>query len=192
MKKIQFLAIAVLVVLLSACSSGGGKKVLVMASGKVEVEGNTIKLEPGTTHNEKELNVSGDRITVITGASSADYSISEPGLYLLNIKTDTLVGSYQRVGTEANTARVTQEDLQKHIDSLQQLMTGANASAANRNYCIPPNRVTKISDNVNAQVIGPYLKMPSSFEGGKEYEIYKFSTNKEMVETIDKLKKLQQ
>jgi len=190
MKKIRQSIAALLVLTVSACG-GSGKKVLIMASGKIEVDGSTIKLEPGTTHNEQEISVSEDRVTVITGASSADYSLSAPGLYLLNIKTDTLVGSYQRVGEAANTAKVTQEDLQKNIDSLEQLTTGSNVSEAKRNFCIPPKQIRKITDNTNAQVIGPYLKMPSSFEGGKEHEIYKFSTNKEIRETIDKLKKLQ-
>lgn len=162
-----------------------------MASGKISIEGTTIKLEPGTTHNEKLMTVSGDKISVNNGSSAIDYSVTEPGLYVLNIKNDTLVGCYQRVGSENNATRLTQEDLQKNIDSLLQLMAGTNISVANRNFCIAPGKLAKITPNVNAQVIGPYLKMPSSFEGGKEYEIYKFSTNKEMMETVEKLRKLQ-
>ena len=150
------LFIVISIGLLVASCGGNSKKVLVMASGKITIDGNTVSLEPGTTHNEQEMIVSGDKITV-----------------------------------KSITKRLTQEDLQKNIDSLQQLMAGTNVSAANKNFCIAPGKLAMITVNTNAQIIGPYLKMPSSFEGGKEYEIYKFSTNKEMVETVEKLKKLQ-
>ncbi len=190
MKHIQLLACTLLVSLIISCS-GKPKKVLIMASGKITVEGNTIKVEPGTRHNEELMIVQGDRISVNNGSTSTEHSVTEPGLYLLNIKNDTLVGSYKRVGTENTTTRVTQEELQKNIDSLQQLMAGANVNATNRNFCIAPGKLTMITANTDAQIIGPYLKMPASFEGGKEYEIYKFSTNKEIMEVVDKLKKLQ-
>lgn len=186
---LYFLSFATIISIV-ACG-GPGKKVKIMASGKITVTGNTIALEPGTQHNEQELSVSGDKITVTDGGASTDYPVTEPGIYILNLKTDTLVGSYQKVGTESVSKTLTQEDLAKSIDSLQQLMAGANVSAANRNYCIAPNKLAKISSNLNADIIGPYLKMPSSFEGGKEYEIYKFSTNKEMMEVVEKLRKLQ-
>ena len=185
------LFIVISIGLMVASCGGNSKKVLVMASGKITIDGNTVSLEPGTTHNEQEMIVSGDKITVKNGTTTTEQAITEPGLYILNIKNDTLVGSYQRVGTESITKRLTQEDLQKNIDSLQQLMAGTNVSAANKNFCIAPGKLAKITVNTNAQIIGPYLKMPSSFEGGKEYEIYKFSTNKEMAETVEKLKKLQ-
>ena len=90
-----------------------------------------------------------------------------------------------------NTTKLTQEDLVKKIDSLEQLMAGKNISAQSRNFCIAPGTITRISENTQAQIIGPFLKMPSSFEGGKEYEIYKFSTNKEVHELVQKLKALQ-
>ena len=191
MKRIQFAILISAIIVNVSCGGGSDKKVYIMASGKISVEGTIIKSEAGTTHNEKILDVSGDKISVQTGSTTMDISITEPGLYILNIKNDTLVGSYQRVGTQNKTARLSQQDLQLNIDSLLQLMAGTNATAANRNFCIPPGRATKITSNVKAQIIGPYLKLPSSFEGGDELEIYKFSTNKEIRETVDKLKKLQ-
>lgn len=190
MKSFLYLLSFAIAISLVACG-GSGKKVKIMASGKITVSGTTIALEPGTTHNEQELTVSGDKITVTNGGVSTDYPVTEPGLYLLNLKTDTLVGSYQHVGTESISKTLTQEDLSKSIDSLQQLMAGNNVSASNRNYCIAPNKIIKITTNTKADIIGPYLKMPGSFEGGKEYEIYKFSTNKEIMEVVEKLRKLQ-
>lgn len=190
MKKLPVLPLLLLLTLLSACG-GKEKKVIIMASGKLMIDDMTISIDPGTTHNEKELIVKGDKITLKNGTTVADIMVTEPGLYVLNMKMDTLVGSYQRVGTENTTQRLTQEDLQKKIDSLEQLTAGTNVSAAARNFNISPGRIARITGNTAATVIGPYLKMPSSFEGGKEYEIYKFSTNKEIRETIDKLRKFQ-
>ncbi|MFM9907777.1 MAG: hypothetical protein ACKVOW_00440 [Chitinophagaceae bacterium] len=190
MKNIQWIVGAILLLVIASCG-GKPKKVLIMASGKITVEGNMIKVEPGTRHNEELMIVQGDKISVNYGSTTTEHTVTEPGLYLLNIKNDTLVGSYKRVGTENKTTRVTQEELQKNIDSLQQLMAGANVNATNRNFCIAPGKLTMITLNTEAQIIGPYLKMPASFEGGKEYEIYKFSTNKEIMEVVDKLKKLQ-
>jgi len=69
-------------------------------------------------------------------------------------------------------------------------MAGSNANATNRNFFIPPNQIAKVTANSQAQIIGPYKKVPASFEGGKEHEIYKFYTNKEMHEIVDKLSKM--
>lgn len=190
MKNIRSVVGAILALLVVSCG-GKPKKVLIMASGKITVEGNTIKVEPGTRHNEQMMIVLGNKISVNNGSITSEHSVTEPGLYLLNIKNDTLVGSYKRVGTDNTITRVTQEELQKNIDSLQQLMAGANVNTTNRNFCIAPGKLAMITANTEAQIIGPYLKMPASFEGGKDYEIYKFSTNKEIMEVVDKLKKLQ-
>lgn len=170
-----------------ACSGKKETKVLVMASGKVQIKEDVIILEPGTTHTENDVALSSNKLTVTTAAGSADFSVSEPGLYILNIKNDTLIGSYQHTGADASQQVISQESLKTRIDSLHQLMAGRNASSMNRNYFILPNQVMKISSNTNAQIIGPYKKVPGSLEGGKEYEIYKFYTNKEMHEIVDKL-----
>lgn len=173
-----------------SCSEEAGKKVLVMASGKVQVTDNVITLEPGTTHTENEIMLATDKVTVKTPSGSSDYHVPDAGLYILNIKTDTLVGSYQRIGTDNSQTVISQENLKTRLDSLNQLMTGSNTNATNRNYFIPPNQIAKVSPNTEAQIIGPYKKVPGSFEGGKEHEIYKFYTNKEMHEIVDKLSKM--
>ena len=191
MKKTQvFLLMLATVCFVAGCSEGEQKKVLVMASGKVNISGNVVTLEPGTTHTENEINVSEEKITVTSPAGSTDFPVPDAGLYLLNIKNDTLVGSYQRIGTESSQAVITQENLRTRLDSLNQLLVGTNVNTTNRNYFIPPNQITKVSANAGAQVIGPYKTVPGSFEGGKEHEIYKFYTNKEMREIVDKLSKM--
>lgn len=175
---------------LVGCSEGEQKKVLVMASGKVNINDNVITLEPGTTHTENEVPVTKDKLTVTTPSGSSDFAVPDAGLYILNIKNDTLVGSYQRIGTENSQELITQANLRTRLDSLNQLLVGTNANSANRNYFIPPNQIVKITANAGAQIIGPYKTVPGSFEGGKEHEIYKFYTNKEMHEIVDKLSKM--
>lgn len=161
-----------------------------MASGKVQVNGDVITLEPGTTHTETEVPVSGSQVKVNSPAGSTDFTIGDAGLYILNIKTDTLVGSQQRIGTDNSQTVITQDNLKVRIDSLKQLMAGTNASSANKNYFIPPNQVSKITANTAAEIVGPYKKVPGSFEGGKDLEVYKFYTNKEMQEIVGKLEKM--
>jgi hypothetical protein len=78
----------------------GGKKVVIMASGKIQANGTHITLEPGSTHNEETIVPDGDKITVTTPIGNKDFEVKEPGLYLLNIKKDTLAGSYQKTGTD--------------------------------------------------------------------------------------------
>ena len=54
-----------------------------------------------------------------------------------------------------------------------------------------PNQLVKISDNTDAKVFGPFTKIPGTIEAdkdGKAPEIYKFYTNTELRELIEKLK----
>ncbi len=175
--------------LFAACGSGG-KKVLVISSGNIEIGENQVTLGSGTKHNEKELFLTGDLLTVILPTGNLNLDVKEDGIYVLNLKTDTLVGSYQRTGTDYNPQRITQDDLVKRIDSLNQLIKGTNVNAANRNFNIPPQSLQKISNNLNSTIVGPFKTVPQTFEAGKEYEIYKFYTSKEMYEIIANLQKM--
>lgn len=186
----QFSLFLALVVIFSACQSGGGKKVVVMASGKVQATGDNISLEPGTTHNEITLEPEGDSIIVTSPAGTMGFAVKESGIYLLNLKKDTLVGSYQRTGTDLSQQQISQDDLFNRVDSLTALMNGTNVSDAAKNYNLPPSTIRRISGNTNAQIIGPFRKIPGSFDPSKEHEIYKFYTNKEMAETVEKVKKM--
>lgn len=164
-----FISISI-IFLLSSCS-GGESKVIVMASGKIQVNGNSISLQPGTSHNEATLIADGDSVTVVAPSGTKAYSVKEAGLYLLNLKKDTLVGSYQRTGTDNSQQVISQENLWQRVDSLNQLMAGRNVSEAARNYNIPPFGISRITANTEAQVIGPYRKIPGSFDPSKEHEL---------------------
>ena len=175
--------------LLAACGAGGGKKVVVMASGTVQVSGNTITLNPGSTHNEETFVPEGDKITVTGPAGNKEFDVKDAGLYLLNLKKDSLAGSYQKTGTDNSQIVITQENLWQRVDSLTMLMKGQGVSAEKRNYSLPPMSIARITKNTEAQIIGPYRKIPGSFDPSREHEVYKFFTNKEIADIIDKVKK---
>jgi len=188
MKIYIVLFISVLTVFFYSCS-GGGKKVIVMASGNIQVTGNSITLQPGSTHNEETVVPDGDKITVTSPSGNKDFDVKEPGLYLLNLKKDTLAGSYQKTGTDNSQIVITQENLWERVDSLTMLMKGQGVSEAKRNYSIAPMTMAKITKNTDAQIIGPYRKITGSFDPSREHEVYKFFTNKEIADIIEKVKK---
>jgi hypothetical protein len=183
---------AIISILLITACGGGGKKVLVMASGKVQVSGNTINLSPGSSHNEATFVPEGDSITVVTPSNTQGFSVKESGFYLLNLKKDTIAGTRQRVGKEGETAqqRITQENLKFRIDSLYQLMIAYNVSDSNGQYNLPPFTIKKLTNNTEAEVIGPFRPLPSSFNPALEHEVYKFYTNKEIWDLILRLHKM--
>jgi hypothetical protein len=183
-------------VMLAACG-GPGKKVLVMVKGTLTVTENNITVKEGTGYSEMEMPLkSGEKTTLNVKTSTGTTSIdvpAEPGYYILSLRADTVVGSCQNLGATANTAVISQESLKAKIDSLQQLTAGTNVSAAKRNYLVAPNQIVKVSANSNARIYGPFRKVPDVIEpaiDGKELEIYKFSTNNEVRETIEKLTKM--
>jgi hypothetical protein len=188
MKKYIGLFISIISLSFYSCG-GGGKKVVVMASGTIKAVGNTITLQPGTTHNEQTISPGSDKITVNSPSGNKEFDVKEPGLYLLNLKKDTLAGSYQKTGTDNSQIVITQENLWERVDSLTLLMKGQGVSEAKRNYSIPPMAIAKITKNTEAEIIGPYRKIPGSFDPSKEHEVYKFFTNKEIADIIEKVKK---
>lgn len=191
MKKVIFGSLALLA--FASCSTPPQKKVVVMASGKFTVSqtGDAIQFEPGTQHNEEVITLKGDKITLNDGTGSKDLTVTEPGVYLLNLKKDTLIGSLQSFG-DASTreSRITQEVLMNRMDSLQQLMVGTNVTPERKNHFLAPGDLKKISAEDNAIVVGPYRGIPASLspdKDGKVPEVYKFITNKDARATLDRL-----
>lgn len=193
MKKI--LSLIILAASLAACKNGT-KRVIVMSKGEPEVDtkAKTIKTTDGAGHHEKAVVLGGGTFVfkMSTPAGEADIELKESGLYVINAKSDTIIGSYQYYTdpSKAN-AVITQEDLARRIDSLNLLVEGKNVSAANRNFFILPKSVVKLSDNVQAEVVGPYHQMSSAErKDGQDPEIYRFYSIKEIRETIAKLQAL--
>jgi hypothetical protein len=190
-----FLLIAILVCF-SACKSHQ-KKVLVYASDKITVDNNqlhiTVANGDGTTHHEQELDFTGgDPITLNVETPQGKYTIAilDDGLYVANIKTDTVVGSKQHVGAEGGEAKITQDALKQKLDSLQKLAIDQNVSDANQNFFIVPGKAVKLTTEVNAKVFGPFTSIPGSFDAGSVPAIYKFYSMKEMRQIIANLQKM--
>ena len=189
MKKLSCLLLSALF-FLGACSSHQ-KKVLLYADSKIRVDESqkNISVEDGTTQVEQELNFnSGDPIVLNITGPKGKYTleVKEDGLFLANLKNDTVVGSMQHTG-ESRRTRITQQELQLQLDSLNKLVKGENISASAKNYLIPPGQVVKISNLTNAKIFGPYQPVPSAFDASSVPEIYKFYSLSEEKEIIAKL-----
>lgn len=166
-----------------------------MGRGEIVTNENSITMKEGSGYAEKTIDVKDETGELAVETSEGKKAIKVPadnGFYILNLKTDTIVGSLQNFGKDLSSSKVmTQEELKVKIDSLQQLTKGANI-VNGRNYFIKPNELGKVSSNVDALVFGPFQKIPGSInkEEGKTPEIYKFYTNTEVRELIANLKKL--
>jgi hypothetical protein len=180
---------------LTACSHH--KKILVYATSdsdiKVDETQKNITVAGGTAHHEKELDFSGgDPVTLNIDLPSGKFTLqaTDDGLYIVNLKSDTVVGSYQHVGADNGETKISQDALKQKIDSLQKLVMGQNISEAGKNYFIAPNKIVKITSEAKAKVFGPYVTIPGDFDAGTAPEIYKFYTNKEVREIIANLSKM--
>ncbi len=192
MKKILFGLLAVC--LLASCTKNT-KKIIVYSRGVavIDKDAKTIVAKSDDKSQEEqtiEYNTADPvELNVTSQAGEAKVSIPENGYYILNAKNDTIVGSYQAYSAPKSEQNVlSQEAIKQKIDSLQQLVEGKNISAANRNFYILPNHAVKVTDNLDAFIVGPFHRMTSiEATPGKEPEVYRFFSIKEVRETIDKL-----
>jgi hypothetical protein len=182
--------------LLASCSSNM-KRVMVFAKGSASIntDTKTIVVKDGGGSEEKtaDFNQSGIlNLKLMKEDGENSLVMSDNGLYVVNAKNDTIIGSYQKYGEVPKEMRkFTQDELKKGIDSLIGLTQNKNISAANRNFFILPYQSVKISNNIDAFVVAPYHRMTSlEKEAGKEPEVYRFWSIKEIRETIDKLQKM--
>jgi hypothetical protein len=193
MKALPFL---LCIAFLFAACSGDKKTIVVMSKGAADIDLNagTIKSKDGSGHEEKVLSINSKKLVLqlSTPAGEATVEMSANGLYVVNVKKDTIIGSYQNYIAAGQSKNViTQESLKQKIDSLVLLTEGKNISAANRNYFILPNQAVLITGNAAAEVVGPYHQMRSAEKvDGKDPEIYRFYSIREIRETIQKLQAL--
>jgi hypothetical protein len=191
MKRLFASLLSMTVLAFTACKSHE-KKLLVYASSDIQTDNShlNITLSEGTTHHEQEFDFSGSEpVTLNIQSPSGKFSLTatEDGLYIANLKNDTIVGSYQHVGTGEGETKITQDALKQKLDSLQKLLRNENVSAGNRNYFIPPGKIMKITGETRAKVFGPFTTIPGSFDAGSVPEIYKFYDIQEIREIINKL-----
>jgi hypothetical protein len=182
------------VICFAACSPGVQKKVKVMSSGKIQVDEatKTITLTPGNQHNEAEFTLTekDKAITVKSAEGDNSFEVPEAGLYILNLKTDTLIGNLVNFGNGGAPSSISTEQLEHIIDSTQQLINGQNASDEKKTYFIVPKTIKKLTTNLNAQLINPYKNIPYKVEAdkdGKAPEIYKFFTAMQKRESLNEL-----
>lgn len=180
-------------ILLASCSSNV-KKILILSRGKATVnqDAKTIEVDDGTGHEEQTVEFNtGDKFSlkVKSQAGEATIEIPENGYYVLNLKNDTTLGSYQNYGSaEERKTSFSQEDVAKQLDSLTQFVANQNVSPAKRNFYLLPNTGIKLTNNLDAFIVGPYHQMTSvAKEEGKEPEVYRFYSIKEVREKIDKI-----
>ncbi|MCW3079174.1 hypothetical protein [Segetibacter sp.] len=195
MKKLRLIALGCIVTIL-ACNEPVTKKVLVIGRGKITVQDNNVTMTDGTGYVEETVELKGDKAVswnVTTGTGKTTVNVpEEKGIYILNLKTDTIVGSQQNIGQDLSGRTMTQEELKGKIDSLVELTKGANVSPGSHNYFILPNQLVKISPDMEAKIFGPFTKIPGSIEADKDGKlppIFKFYTNTEMRDLIARLKK---
>jgi hypothetical protein len=195
--KLNFCLVAFAAILFSACSSNE-KKIMVISKGKatIDVTGKTIAVKDGAGSEEAEmLYNTADKVVLKVKSEDKEVAIDIPenGYYILNTKNDTLIGSYQNyteAGSPTDTSKmITQEMIQQSIDSLIALTEGKNVSAANKNYYVLPFTAVKVTNNVNAFIVGPFHNITTiEKDGDKMPEVYRFFSIKEIREKIEKQK----
>jgi hypothetical protein len=195
--KLNFCLVAFAAILFTACSSNE-KKIMVISKGKatIDVTGKTIAVKDGAGSEEAEmLYNTADKVVLKVKSEDKEVTIDIPenGYYILNTKNDTLIGSYQNyteAGSPTDTSKmITQEMIQQSIDSLIALTEGKNVSAANKNYYVLPFTAVKVTNNVNAFIVGPFHNITTiEKDGDKMPEVYRFFSIKEIREKIEKQK----
>ncbi|HLY71437.1 MAG TPA: hypothetical protein VKR53_17000 [Puia sp.] len=172
------------------------KKVVVFADSDIQVDNSNknIVVTDGTTFTIKELEFSsGGAVELNVQWPKGKILLTtspEDGLSIANLTADTIVGCYQHVGADNGQVKLTTDQLKYAVDSLYQLTGGINIAPRNRNYFIPPGKVVKITDNIKAKIFPPYTTIPGGFDATETPEVYKFYTNHEVREIIEKLTKM--
>ena len=127
------------------------EKIIVYAnnSAAINEEAKTVVNKDNTGHIDKTFTYnSGDKVTInitFMDGKTVAVDIPEDGYYIVNTKArDTIIGGYQKYSTPQEANRImTQDELKHNIDSLKQMVTGANTSAANRTFLFFPEQLLK-------------------------------------------------
>ena len=193
MKKFSVAALSLAALFSLGPCKGHLKKVIVYANSDIQVDNTktNIPVGEGSPQHEQELDFTGSgpvTLNVQTASGKITLDVPDDGLYVANLKTtDTLIGSYVHTGSGEAESRISQDALKVKLDSLEKLVRNENVSAANRNFYILPNHIAKLTPVAEAKVFGPFTPKPPPFHPRSVPESYKFYSNKEMHETIDKL-----
>jgi hypothetical protein len=189
---------------LAACSSGdkgGGKKLVIWSNGSIQQDAadkTVINFSPSNRHNELEISLTANdkQVTIKSSGGDQTYDLPDGGVYLLNLKVDTIIGSIVTFGTGGQRTNIGADELDFMIDSTQKLMSGEGASDEKKTFNLPPRAIRKITSNTSATLLSPYKNIPYEVtpdEKGNAPEYYKFFTNTQkreaLKELIDRLSK---
>lgn len=181
----------------AACTSCKDKKVIVFSKGpaKINTDAKTISAGDEGSHEDATVTVSGGGKTsfeLSSPAGKTSVDLEGDGVFVINVKNDTLIGSYQSYGNPAESGHYfSQDDVKRSLDSLKQLVQGKNISEANRNFFLLPNHAARITGNKDAVIISPFHQLTTLEKvDGKEPEVYQFFSIGEIRENIEKLQKM--
>jgi hypothetical protein len=187
----NWLAISFCCIALASCSNN---KLVVMSKGaaKINPDAGTIISTDGAGHEQNAVLTGTKNWTIESPAGKGSFELAEKGLYVVNAKNDTIIGSFQNyVSSDKAGQVVSQEMVAQKLDSLKLLIEGKNVSVANRNFYILPNQAALVTSNLDADIVGPYHKMTSAAsKNGEAPEVYRFFSIREIRETIGKLETL--
>jgi hypothetical protein len=190
----QLLASLSLIVILASCSAEY-KKVYVLSHGEPKIDTDNRKISAsGSGHLEQEVIFHDDAkvdLEISSQAGNKTVSLEENGIYILNIKKDTIIGSWVNyTAPKKEREKLSIEDMEANIDSLQQIIDG-KVSAEKKTFFILPNHAVRITPNQKAQIITPFHQMTSlEVNKGETPEVYRFYMISEARATLLKLKAL--
>jgi hypothetical protein len=189
----QLAACLSLIVLLASCADET-KKVFVISEGtaNINTDERTINVA-GSGHEEKEVlfHESGKMdLKLNTPRGNTTVPFTGNGIFILNAKRDTIVGSYVNyTAPKTQGKRITEAEMVANVDSLQRILAG-NVTYG-KTYFILPGQAARITENQDATVITPFHQMSSiAVEKGKTPEVYRFYMISEVRATLEKLKTL--
>lgn len=195
MKKILFAILPLAI--LAACSGGPGKerKILIVSPGSVTVDATGTNISLGDTTSgadNKEIDLKDASVTSINvdnnGKKSTVSVPAEPGYYIYNANSLPIYGSELIVGKNIGLDHDLDLDEQKaYIDSVKQVLTGANISAANKNYLINNGQIAKLNDDLaHTYVFAPFVgigDVPAASDG-KPVKMFKFYSKDELQQRL--------
>ena len=192
MKKLSIVTACFTALAFVACSGGGNneKKIVIMASGKITVTDKTVQLDPSFTHNEQDVIFKDDKLTLTvksTAGTNKTFDLTDNGTYLLNLQTDTLIGGIVNYGAVGMPGSISAEEMDRIIDSTQQLMKGLNTNDAKGPFYVLPFNIKKISAKGNTKVVGSFKGIPYKNDVdsyGNMPDVIKFFSVKQKRETL--------
>lgn len=188
MKNILFPLAAIV---LASCSEKA--TVTVISNGEF-VKGATassFSINKGNSYLQQEIVMgSNDKLTAKTTAGDKEAPLSGAGYYVWNLRTDTLIGSIQRINAGNTTDQtITQEKLKHTIDSLQNLLN--NNISGSTAFFVAPGALQKLTSGSDVYFVGPFNGLPAQLDENivsENTEVFKFYTSKDVREQIERLK----